>query len=38
MKTYHDKQKLKEFIISKPVVWKTLKGILNTEEKDKCNY
>jgi hypothetical protein len=31
-KTFHDKQKLKEFMATKPAVQKILKGILHTEE------
>jgi hypothetical protein len=36
IKTFHDKQKLKESMTIQPVLQKILKGILHTE-KDKCN-
>jgi hypothetical protein len=32
------KQKLKQFMTTKPVLQKILKGILPTEEEDKCNH
>jgi hypothetical protein len=37
IKTYHGKQKLKQFMAIKPVLQKFLKGILHTEEKSKGN-
>jgi hypothetical protein len=37
IKTFHEKQKLKEFMTIKAAVQKILKGILYTEE-DKCNH
>jgi hypothetical protein len=33
--TNHDKQKLKQFITSKPALQRILKRILHTEEEDK---
>jgi hypothetical protein len=38
LKNFHDKQKLKEFMTTKPALQKILKGILHKEEKDKCNH
>jgi hypothetical protein len=37
VKTFHHKQKLKEFMTSKPALQKILKGIIHTEEEDKHN-
>jgi hypothetical protein len=37
IKTFHNKQKLQEFIITKPALQKILKGIIYIEEEDKCN-
>jgi 3-methyladenine DNA glycosylase AlkC len=35
IKTFHSKQKLKEFMTTKPALQKTLKGLLNTEEETR---
>jgi hypothetical protein len=35
IKTLHDKQKLKQFMTSKPALQMIFKGILHTEEEDK---
>jgi hypothetical protein len=32
MKTFHDKQKLKQYMTTKPPPQKILKGILNTDD------
>jgi hypothetical protein len=37
-KTFYDKQKLKQFMTTKPVVQKIFKGILNTEDEDKHSH
>jgi hypothetical protein len=37
-KALHIKQKLKEFMTTKPTLQKMLKEILQREEKDKCNH
>jgi hypothetical protein len=37
IKTFHDKQKLNQFMTTKPTLQKILKGILQTEKQDKCN-
>jgi hypothetical protein len=37
IKTFHDKQKLKEFMTTNPALLKILKGILHAEEEDNCN-
>jgi hypothetical protein len=34
--SFHDKQKLKEFVATKPVLQKIFNRILHTEEEDKC--
>jgi hypothetical protein len=36
IKTFNDKNKLKEFMTTKPIQQKTLKGILHKKEEDKC--
>jgi hypothetical protein len=38
MKTYHDKEKLKQFMTTKPTLQKILKGTLHTEEEDIYNH
>jgi hypothetical protein len=38
MKILHDKQKLKQYITTKPPLQKILQGILNTENKSKQNH
>jgi hypothetical protein len=38
IKVFHDKQKLKQYMTTKPPVQKILQGILNTESKSKQNY
>jgi hypothetical protein len=38
IKTLHDKQKLKKFMTTKPVLQKILKGILHTEGEDKHDH
>jgi hypothetical protein len=38
VKTFHDKQKLKQFMTTKPALQRILKGILHTEEEDKHNH
>jgi hypothetical protein len=35
---YMIKQKLKEFMTSKQALQKILKGILHTEDENKCSY
>jgi hypothetical protein len=35
IKVLHDKQKLKQYMTTKPLLQKILKGILHTEEKNK---
>jgi hypothetical protein len=37
-KFFHDKQKLKQYMAMKPPLQKILKGILCTEDENKCNY
>jgi hypothetical protein len=37
MKSFHDKQKLREFMTTKQALQRILKGILHTEEEDKPN-
>jgi hypothetical protein len=38
IKTFHDKQKLKQFTNTKPVLQKMLKGTSHTEEEDKFKH
>jgi hypothetical protein len=38
IKTFHDKQKQKQFITTKPALKKILKGILHTEDEDKHSH
>jgi hypothetical protein len=38
IKTFHDKQKLKQFMTTKPALQKILKQMLHTEEEDTCNH
>jgi hypothetical protein len=38
IKIFHDKQKLKEFMTTKPVLQKIFKGILCTKDNDRCNH
>jgi hypothetical protein len=35
---YHDKQKIKEFMTTKPAIQKMLKGILYTEDEGKHGH
>jgi hypothetical protein len=37
-KSFHDKQKLKEFMTTELELQKISKGILQPEEEDKCNH
>jgi hypothetical protein len=37
IKTFYDKQKLKQFMTTKPTLEKKLKGILHREEEEECN-
>jgi hypothetical protein len=37
IKTFHDKQKLKEFMTTKPALQKILKGILHTKKEYNSN-
>jgi hypothetical protein len=37
IKTFHNKQKLKQFKTTRPALQKILKGILHRKEKDKHN-
>jgi hypothetical protein len=37
IKIFYDKQKLMQFMITKPALQKKIKGILHTEEEYKCN-
>jgi hypothetical protein len=38
MKVFHDKQKLKQHMTSKPPLQKILQGILHTESESKQNH
>jgi hypothetical protein len=38
IKTFHDKQKLKEFVNTKLALQNKVKAILYTEEEDKCTH
>jgi hypothetical protein len=38
MKTFHDKQKLKQYMTTKPPLPKILQGTLHTESESKQNY
>jgi hypothetical protein len=38
IKVFHDKQKLKQYITTKPPLQKILQGILHTEKESKQNY
>jgi hypothetical protein len=39
VKMFHDKQKTEQFMITRAALQKIFfKGILHTEEKDKCNH
>jgi hypothetical protein len=38
IKVFHDKQKLKQYMTTKPPLQKILKGILQTEDKNKHNH
>jgi hypothetical protein len=38
VKVFHDKQKLKQYMTTKPPVQKILQGILHTENKSKQNH
>jgi hypothetical protein len=35
IKTFHDKQKLKQFMTTKPTLQKILKGVSHTEEAER---
>jgi hypothetical protein len=37
-KIFHDKQKLKQYMTTKPLLQKILKGILHTRDKKKHNH
>jgi hypothetical protein len=38
IKIFQNKQNLKQFMTTKPEMQKIPKGILHTEEQDKCNH
>jgi len=38
IKVFHDKQKLKQYVITKPPLQKILQGILNTESENQHNH
>jgi hypothetical protein len=38
IKTFHNKQKLEEFLTTKSMLQKILKGILHTEEEEEHNH
>jgi hypothetical protein len=38
IKVFHDKQKLKQYMTTKPALQKILQGILNTESESKQNH
>jgi hypothetical protein len=38
IKVFHDKQKLKQYLTTKPPLQKILQGILNTESESKQNH
>jgi hypothetical protein len=38
IKVFHDKQKLKQFMTTKPTLQKILQGILHTENESKQNH
>jgi hypothetical protein len=38
LKTFHDKQQLKQYMTTKPPLQKILKGILNTEDENKHSH
>jgi hypothetical protein len=38
IKIFHDKQKLKKFMVTKPPLQKKFRGILLTKKEDKCNH
>jgi hypothetical protein len=38
IKIFHDKQKLKEYMTTKPLLQKILQGILHTEDESKENH
>jgi hypothetical protein len=38
MKIFHDKQKLKQYVTTKPPLQKSLQGILHTENETKQNH
>jgi hypothetical protein len=38
IKVFHDKQKLKQYMITKPPLQKILQGILHTENESKQNH
>jgi hypothetical protein len=38
IKVFHDKQKLKQYMTTKPPLQKTLQGIVNTESESKQNH
>jgi hypothetical protein len=38
MKVFHDKQKLKQYMTTKPPLQKILQGILHTEDESKQNH
>jgi hypothetical protein len=38
IKVFHDKQKLKQYVTTKPPLQKTLQGILHTESETQLNH
>jgi hypothetical protein len=38
IKIFHNKQKLKQYMTTKPLLQKILQGILHTEDKSKQNH
>jgi hypothetical protein len=38
IKVFHDKQKLKQYVTTKPPLQKILQDILHTESETQCNY
>jgi hypothetical protein len=38
IKAFHDKQKLKQYMTTKPTLQKILQGILHTEDESKQNH
>jgi hypothetical protein len=38
IKIFHNMQKLKQYMTTKPPLWKILQGILHTEDESKQNH